>query len=670
MRRALPRLTLLVLVLLAAAPALRAAPAAAPVPKQTFDLVVSTEWQPGSEPLPDELAAAGCPAGAEATFLDDLAAGLHSMADFFYGYTAGQLAIGKITIYTGGAQWDTANIRVLANRSYRPTAFVGGVVGAPTAYYSDTGSLSPAALFFPEPILISRQWDGRGARCGPWSAPDGWRTLGHEWAHYALYLYDEYMNQPSAAEQLCDRAAPGFRVLARGEHSGAATGTTIASLMGYHYTADQLSLWPAGAAPPAACRDTPQATVHGQSDWATVARFYAGAGVTAPDVLAPAPSPAPPVTIEIAPGGALAAHASAGVTLARLPRAGLVAQAYLVRPGGTGGAPARIIGQGNIVAGEAQPMRFWGARPDLGDRVALVAQDPLGGARYGFPLDYRPGVAALSTSATNALSAPASTWNPSLRIAPRVTTPPGSKFGTVDGLHVELTECGAKALTAVDFVYCPAGGGCGAPVAATESGGMFSANIFPPGGQVAPHGYIYAREPFRGAETIAWYQLGGGVGPAHTGGHAPLADALVDVDLAQNDPSAPGSDNRVLFSPAQVCAAGTLPPGVLGIIGPPMSVQATIASANGGQPWDGTRPPLRVRLGYDQDLLDRLGIAEERLVLLRLSAGTWQTAKIDGHSAALDWIAGAPVAFSAQGEVYALGYGPARLSLPLLRRGP
>jgi hypothetical protein len=430
-------------------------------PKRTFDLVVSTEWQPGDETLPDELAAGGCAGDAQDTFLRDLEAGLRNMADYFYGYTAGQMAIGKVTIYTGGEQWENANIRILANRSYRPTAFIGGVVSAPTAYYSATGSLTPAALFYPAPILLSRQWDGRGARCGPWSAPDGWRTLAHEWGHHALYLYDEYMNQFTAAEQFCDRDAPGFRLLGRAEHSPSATDSTVASLMAYHYTADQLSLWSSGATAPRLCRDTPQALVHGASDWATIARFYAGDGIASPPALAPAPRPAPPIVVDTTTASTLAARAAAGVTLGALPLDWLVGEAYLVRPNPTaGGAPARIIGQGNIVAGEAQPLRFWGVRTDKSDRAALIVQDVVGGARYSLPLDYRASASPvpLSTSAINALSAAPSTWNPSLRIAPRVTTTPGSPFSEVSGLHVELKECGSKQLNAVEFAYCPAGG--------------------------------------------------------------------------------------------------------------------------------------------------------------------------------------------------------------------
>ena len=144
---------------------------------------------------PASTIAAGCPAAGEATMLADLEQGLRSMAAQFHRFTGGQMAIDAISIHTGGERWEQANIRVLASRSYRPSAFVGGAAVAPTAYFSATGSLEPAALFYPAPVLLGRQWDGRGSRCGPWSAPEGWRTIAHEWAHHALYLYDEYLQQ-------------------------------------------------------------------------------------------------------------------------------------------------------------------------------------------------------------------------------------------------------------------------------------------------------------------------------------------------------------------------------------------------------------------------------------------------------------------------------------------
>ncbi len=176
MGRAVP-LILLAVALAAGLPPLRPA-AAQTEPRQRFAITVSTEWAPGSlDRLPADLAAAGCPAEGEATMLADLEQGLRAMAAQFYRFTGGQMAIDSISIYTGGERWEQANIRVLASRSYRPSAFVGGAVAAPTAYYSATGSLAPMALFYPAPVLLGRQWDGRGGRCGAWSAPEGWRTI-------------------------------------------------------------------------------------------------------------------------------------------------------------------------------------------------------------------------------------------------------------------------------------------------------------------------------------------------------------------------------------------------------------------------------------------------------------------------------------------------------------
>jgi hypothetical protein len=80
---------------------------------------------------------------------------------------------------------------------------------------------------------------------------------------------------------------------------------------------------------------------------------------------------------------------------------------------------------------------------------------------------------------------------------------------------------------------------------------------------------------------------------------------------------------------------------------------------------------LRVRLGYSQDLLDRLGIAEDQLVIVRLNANNvWEIVPTSGQSALLDWITGAPQNFGGDGEFYALAYRSTfagRVFLPLLQ---
>src|SRR5690349_4245433 len=138
MRRLALCIAPLLALLVCAIPSMGAAQqlAAGPAPKITFDITVSTEWQPGdADSLPADRTAAGCPAAASNSYQADLEAGLRAMAAYFYRYTGGQMAIGNVTIYTGGQAWESANIRILANQSYRPTAFVGGITLAPTAYY-------------------------------------------------------------------------------------------------------------------------------------------------------------------------------------------------------------------------------------------------------------------------------------------------------------------------------------------------------------------------------------------------------------------------------------------------------------------------------------------------------------------------------------------------------
>jgi hypothetical protein len=78
---------------------------------------------------------------------------------------------------------------------------------------------------------------------------------------------------------------------------------------------------------------------------------------------------------------------------------------------------------------------------------------------------------------------------------------------------------------------------------------------------------------------------------------------------------------------------------------------------------------LRVRLNYQQDLLDRLGVDERQLVVLRLNGqGVWQIEPTVGQSVDLDWIVAAPVSFANSGETYAIGYLAAQVALPLVVR--
>jgi hypothetical protein len=326
---------------------------------------------------------------------------------------------------------------------------------------------------------------------------------------------------------------------------------------------------------------------------------------------------------------------------------------------------------------------FWGVLP--GDRALVVAQDHTTGDHVAFPPDYH-GAGALDVHTANTITMTRRVWRPELTITSVVVQ--HADLSEVTGLQVRLHDH-ARATDRVQMAYCPAGSDCDAPVdVSLGADGIFDHTFsFPVDGNSEPpaaHGYIYVRAPETGEETVAWYQRAGGIGPATIDGHAPLLDGSVNVDQAEAavrsdvQPQQAGApDTHVLYSPAgHGASTGTaLPSGVLGIIGTPWYVQPVIANRE-GTGWGPNDPPLRVRLSYNQDLLDRLGIDEEQLVVLRLNReGRWEPvasqAQIDipvQRSHDLDWIVVTAQQFNGEGEVYALAYTPFRMRVPVVQR--
>ncbi len=646
-------------------------PAAAGPPAQnepeTINLTVTLEWQPGDTTLARSFAAFGCPAPAAAldeSYLANLQAAFRRTAAYLYAFTEGQFTLGNVEIFTGGENLAEADIFMLASSSYRPTAFVGGIVDTPTVRNTRDGR---PVLHYPAPVLLGRLWDGSGARCGAWADPAGWRTIGHELGHFALFLYDQYFNLETGAEQYCTSSGLRFDTVFDDLGSGNDT------LMAYHYSADDL--W-RGGDPPADdvrtlnCSGTPQDFVYAGSEWDALRILY-------PD-FSPTPNPALddatladilpllPTSVSLM-STPISGDTTAALRLARLPFERAVGEAYLLRYT-PNNSLERIIGQGLIVAGEADPLPMLGAQP--GDRVVVFADDAAGGKRYAGPLSTTPG-ASLDPEPEVSITANESRWRPSITIIPNLveTTPisPDLSLSEINALTVELRDCNARSKT-IELSYCPAGGLCDAPVEVrADDSGLFRRTF---SGIPAVHGYFYARSLDNDEETVVWYQIGGGVGPAHGGAHAPLADGLLNTELPPSSP-APEADARVLHSPTVACTApeATLPPGVAGIIGTPLNLQPVIAGPNTSIGWGGQQADLRVRLSYNQDLLDRLNIDESDLLVLRRNANNaWQAVPIIDQSTALDWIAAAPQSFSGTGEDYVLAYRGPRVWLPVVVR--
>jgi hypothetical protein len=234
----------------------------------------------------------------------------------------------------------------------------------------------------------------------------------------------------------------------------------------------------------------------------------------------------------------------------------------------------------------------------------------------------------------------------------------------VTQLTVRLRDC-ANRTSRVQLAYCPAGSNCQAIVTKTIDGtGSFVHTFnFAWGNAPTEYGYIYARSADVGEapeETVAWYQLAGGVGPATITGHAPLLERSVDLASNGTTQVMAQADSYLLYSGVFPYRATTasLPLEVGGIIDVPLDLQPVISNGNGSVGWNTDRydPKLTVRWSYNQDLLNRLKVAEERLVLLRLEQGVWRIVTPRQRSFPLNWLAIDAQAFSGSGATFALGY--------------
>ncbi|RME56404.1 MAG: hypothetical protein D6790_14745, partial [Caldilineae bacterium] len=212
-------------------------------PLALFNLVVSLEWE------------------AEPVYTEVFSRALALASDYLFDASNGQMAIGHAAIYAGGEKWQDADIQVLAYNHNRPNADINGL----------RDPLAP-------PIRVGRSWSGLvgGAEEeGAWDRPDGYRTLIHEFGHYALGLWDSYFR--------IDRDEAGNQTGLTPAHC---TGPEIqtneldsvnATLMDYQYNATEFAMRNSPAWNEEACTQTEQFARHGESDWETIRRFFADA---------------------------------------------------------------------------------------------------------------------------------------------------------------------------------------------------------------------------------------------------------------------------------------------------------------------------------------------------------------------------------------------------------
>lgn len=633
-----------------------------------FHVVASVEWEAGAG---DDVA--------------DLRAGLRAASGYLADLSDGYMAFGPLAIHTGGRHWEGADFRIQAANDLRPAAFVGGMAAAEITYSTPAGRL---LTFRPGAIFAGRGWDRRGAAEAGWSGDDGWRTLAHEWAHYALYLYDEYqadVRRPVACPY------PDLRTTAAG------AGEKRASAMSWHYSAGEL--WHPAHTPgaPAVCTLTDQYLVHGESDWETLAQWHTIQGLAAP-ALRPAPlepqdslgavermvldhlfgsAATPdlgfvylPLVLDSGTGtgpGSVVLHVRSDDRPAAAPSQST--QVYLLEGGA--GLPSRILYQGTTrgglgIDGDAGSIGLlgWSEGDDLRVAVERYASAGMAGGRFVYPA-----AGAAADVGGGEVVAQSNTFSSSLNLSYQMAADAlgVSRLTTVTvelrvPAGISLLKPLAQLCTADPAIGCPRG--WEKPLTAA-GGGLWTADFgarpllaeFPLYNLVR----VRADNPDFG-ELVRWFRDAGGVGPGHKPAGAPLLspsaqrEGPATIDLYDLNGPPPGACNRVLVMPlANYAALLAEPAKPYAVLGVPLDIDVLLGSGedpDSAQCRNAEGYSMWLTLFYNEEEIVRPGVDENNLKLLRFDGVGWQLVGNSVVDSEMNWIA-APITSDG---MFAIGY--------------
>lgn len=126
-----------------------------------FNVLVALEWHPDDR------------------YLEQLQWAFRRASDFLYDVTDGCMAFGQV-VFGGPELMDCADVQIMASNRLHPRAWVSGL-HQPQKY---------------TPVRLGRGlWSRRNRVLIPWDEPEAYRTIIHEWAHYALNLRDQYLSE-------------------------------------------------------------------------------------------------------------------------------------------------------------------------------------------------------------------------------------------------------------------------------------------------------------------------------------------------------------------------------------------------------------------------------------------------------------------------------------------
>lgn len=185
---------------------------------------------------------------AESQYLDEVRVGLGRANQFLYDVTDGQFIFESIELYDDGQHWADADIRFYASGGVWPAADWGGIISGTNAH-----------------IYLGRYFGGQTSLRGSWGDPAGYRTIVHQFGHYGLFLWDEYLNRdgkhtPDAHCTTDFLSEPEQTRASIMYNSDMATELCSSGPPGNHHSADTLHDRMTG----------------GQSTWATVLAQYDG----------------------------------------------------------------------------------------------------------------------------------------------------------------------------------------------------------------------------------------------------------------------------------------------------------------------------------------------------------------------------------------------------------
>jgi hypothetical protein len=208
----------------------------------------------------------------ELSALQALSDTLRQASDFLYDVTDGQFALGKVAIYDAAKEIVNADMRVPANNGGIPNALVGGI--APSSLFTYT-SPAKTIVYGSGFFRMTPDWPtGESSQvCGGYC-----KTLTHELAHYAFYLYDEYYRiLPDGSRQPAHCTAPDLNPDRADSNASIMDNQVHAtSELAMRKGTEPWSQWSTD------CEQTEQWLLHRESDWETVANAYSDAWAPQP----------------------------------------------------------------------------------------------------------------------------------------------------------------------------------------------------------------------------------------------------------------------------------------------------------------------------------------------------------------------------------------------------